>query len=46
MPASDGPDNFVGISGPCEGFWFRVVSDDEAIDCFLQADDRYEYAAF
>jgi hypothetical protein len=22
VPASDSADNFVGISGPCEGFWF------------------------
>jgi hypothetical protein len=36
VPASDGADNFVWISSPCEGFWFSVVFDDEAIDCFLQ----------
>ena len=40
MPASDGLDNFVGISSPCEGFWFGVVFDNEAIDCCLQVDDR------
>ena len=45
MPASDGLDNFVGISGPCEGFRRGVVLDDEAIDCGLQVDDRYEDAA-
>jgi hypothetical protein len=44
-PASDGADNFVWISSPCEGFWFSVVFDDEAIDCFLQVDDRYEDSA-
>ena len=45
MPASDGLDDFVGISGPCEGFRFGVVFDDEAIDCRLLVDDRQEGAA-
>ena len=45
MPTSDGLDNFVGISSPCEGFWFSVVFDDEAIDGCLQVDNRYEDAA-
>ena len=45
MPASDGPDNFAWIGGPCEGFGFGVVFDNEAIDCCLQVDDRYEDAA-
>jgi hypothetical protein len=45
VPASDGPDDFVGIRGPYEGFWFGVVFDDEAIDGGLQIDDRDERAA-
>jgi len=46
VPASDGLDDLVGISGPCEGFRLGVVFDDEAIDGGLQVDDRYEDAAF
>ena len=46
VPASDGLDNFVGISDPREGLWFGVVLDDEAFDGGLQVDDRYEDAAF
>ena len=46
VPASDGLDNFVGISGPREGLWFGVVFDDEAFDGGLQVNDRYEDAAF
>jgi hypothetical protein len=46
VPTSDSLDNFVGISGQCEGFRFGVVFDDEAIDGGLQIDDRYEDAAF
>ena len=45
MPALDGGDDFVGVCGPCEGFWFGVVFDDEAIDGGLQIDDRDEHAA-
>jgi hypothetical protein len=44
VPSSDGLDDFVGISGPCEGFWFGGVFDDEVIDGGLQIDDRYEDA--
>ena len=40
MPASDGLDNFVGISSPSEGFRFGVMFDDESIDGGLQVDDR------
>jgi len=45
VPASDSADNFVGIGNPCEGFWFGVVFEDEAIDGCLQVDDRDEDAA-
>jgi len=45
VPTSDSADNFVGIGSPCEGFWFGIVFDDEAIDGCLQVDDRYEDAA-
>jgi hypothetical protein len=40
VPASDSSNDFVGVCGPSEGFWFRVVFDDEAIDRYLQVDDR------
>ena len=45
MPASDGSDNFVRISGPSEGLRLGIVFDDEAIDGGLQVDDRDEDAA-
>ena len=42
MPASDGADDFVRISGPSEGLRLDIVFDDEAIDGGLQIDDRDE----
>jgi hypothetical protein len=45
VPTSNSADNFVGIGSPCEGFWFGIVFDDEAIDGCLQVDGRYEDAA-
>ena len=45
MPASDGADNFVRISGPSEGLRLGIVFDDEAIDGGLQVDDRDEDTA-
>ena len=45
MPASDGADDFVRISGPSEGLRLDIVFDDEAIDGGLQIDDRDEDTA-
>jgi hypothetical protein len=45
VPASDGTDDFVRISGPREGLRLGIVFDDEAIDGGLQIDDRDEDAA-
>jgi hypothetical protein len=42
VPASDGADDFVRISGPSEGLRLDIVFDDEAIDGGLQIDDRDE----
>jgi hypothetical protein len=45
VPASDGADNFVRISGPSEGLRLGIVFDDEAINGGLQVDDREEDTA-
>ena len=45
MPASDGADDFVRISGPSEGLRLGIVFDNEAIDGGLQIDDRDEDTA-
>ena len=45
VPASDGADNFVRISGPGEGPGLGIMFDDEAIDGGLQVDDRDEDTA-
>ena len=46
MVPTFGQDNFVGVSGPREGFRLGVVFDDEAIDGCLQVGDRYDADAF
>jgi hypothetical protein len=45
VPASDGLDNFVGISSPSEGLRFGIVFENKAIDGGLQVDDRQKDAA-
>src|SRR5271166_2428470 len=42
MPPFDGGDDFVGVGGPCEGFWHLVCLDDEAVDGGLEVDDGSE----
>ncbi len=45
MPAPDGGDDFVGISGPGEGRGLQVVLAEESVDGGLQIDDGAEHAA-
>jgi hypothetical protein len=45
VPAADGSDNFVRISGPGEGLRSGTVFDDEAIEGGLSVDDRDEDTA-
>ena len=42
MPASDGADDFVRISGPSEGLRPSIVFHDGVIDSGLQVDNRDE----
>jgi len=46
VPAFDGGDNFVGVSGPGKGLRVGIVFGEEAIDGFLQIADGAEDAAF
>jgi len=46
VPASDGGDDFIRISGPDEGLWAFVVVGKEAVDGGLKVDERVEDAAF
>jgi hypothetical protein len=46
VPTSDGGNDFVGISGPHEGFGVIVGLSEKAVDGGLQIDDRSEDAAF
>ena len=46
MPSFDCGDDFVGVSGPCEGFGLVIVFFDEAVDGVLQVCDGVEDAAF
>ena len=46
MPSSDGGDDFIGISGPFEGFGLGIVVVEEAIDGGLKVGHRVEDAAF
>src|SRR5271157_1075017 len=45
MPASDGGDDFVRISGPGEWLRLFVVLAEESVDGGLEIDDRTEHAA-
>ena len=45
MPASDGGDDFIRISGPDEGLSAFVVVGKEAVDGGLKVDERVEDAA-
>ena len=45
MPSSDGGDDFVWVSGPCEGFGVDIGLGDEAVDGGLEIDDGAEDAA-
>ena len=46
VPASDGGDDFIGISGPDEGLGVIVGFPEEAVDGGLEVDDRAEHTAF
>src|SRR5665213_4006548 len=46
MPTFDGGDDFVWVSGPCEGLWCLVCLGDEAVDGGLEIDDGSEDASF
>ena len=46
MPAPDGGDDFIRISGRDEEFWAFVVLGKEAVDGGLKVDQRVEDAAF
>ena len=46
MPSSDGGDDFVWISGPCEGLWLFIVLIEEPVDGGLQIDNRTKDTAF
>jgi hypothetical protein len=46
VPAPDGGDDFVRISGPSEGLWIVACLREEAVDAGLEVDDRAEDAAF
>lgn len=45
MPTFDGGDDFVGVSGPGEGFGLSIVLGEEAVDGRLQVDDRMKDAS-
>ena len=46
VPSSDGGDDFVWISGPCEGLWLFIVLIEEPVDGGLQIDNRRKDTAF
>ena len=46
MPSSDGGDDFVWISGPCEGLGLVIVLIEEPVDGGLQIDNRTKDTAF
>ena len=46
MPAFNGGDDFVWVSGPYEGLWRLVCLGDEAVDGSLEIDDGSEDASF
>ena len=45
VPASDGGDDFIRISGPDEGLWVGVLLGDKAVDGGLEINERVERAA-
>ena len=45
VPAPNGGDDFIGVSGPGEGLRIGVGLGQEAIDGGLEVDDRAEDAA-
>jgi len=45
VPALDGGEDFVGISGPGEGLWVIIGLPQKAVDGGLEFNDRAEHAA-
>ncbi len=46
MPAFDGGDDFVGISGPDEGLWVGILVDEEAIEGGLKVQSEWNAPRF
>jgi hypothetical protein len=45
VPAANGGDDFLGVSGPNEGLWHLICLVDEAIDRGLELDNGSEDTA-